>query len=1004
MSRTEHLTAEAARLEAVAELRAAQVSQWLAQRTAQVRYGADGPLGESVARWLDTGSAAAREDMVSRLAGLQKASPGHGAMVVTRQGEVIASVGKYVDFTAELAGVAARAFEQKSVAFSAPYPDMEGRERYLDIAVPLAQSGQPARAVLVMRMNPGDLLVTTLGRWPLPSRTAASMLLAPDGTPLDWPATAPVPLDGRLRSGGAPVFTKDATGRDVLAVARPVATAGWLLVAKIDEEEAYATANRDAIGIAGFGGALLFVWAIGLYLMRERAAYEVKDAQARQQAEKLQALQLLQSIADTSTDAIYAKDQDGRFLLFNREAGRAAGMPPDAVLGQSECDIYPDAQAVRMRAADRGVIESGQVVTYENEVDTVDGTVTYLTTKGPLRDPDGKVIGVFGISRDITARLRAEAKLRESAQLTRAVGNSVVDQLAVLDAQGCVIRTNDAWRAAAGRRHEAGCEALPCCGIGLNYLDELARRGSAGVARALEGIESVLRGREALFKVEYSCVCEPGSPQWFVMKVTPLRTALGGVVVVHSDITELKRTTAELGRYREQLEDLVEQRTAQLEDTNRALVESERFVTSMTDNMPAALAYWDRDLRCAFANRQFRSTFGVKREALMELTLPQVIGQERYGAMEPRVRDVLQGNGCSYQASIRPDSPGVPQHFHVSLIPDTVGGEAQGFFMLGLNVTELRHAQQQLQSAHDELVVARDRAESASRAKSAFLANMSHEIRTPMNAIIGFADLLKVDCTEPEAQQRLGHVIEAAHHLLALISDVLDLSKIESGKFTLECTDFSLGDAVRRAVMLVAPQAQAKGLSLSVDLAGVPDALRGDPTRLAQAVLNLVGNAVKFTEQGLVSLRASVLDETPAGLHMRIEVRDTGIGIQRDKLEGLFTAFEQADSSTTRRFGGTGLGLALTRHIAGADGRRNRRGKRTRLRQPVLVYRAGTARRARNRTPRPARHRSGAAAGRAHPAGGRQPLQPGGGHGRAQARGPGRGARAGRATRRSDGA
>ena len=916
MSRTEHFNAEAARLEAVADLRAGQVSQWLLQRSAQVQYGADGALGEAVAHWLDAGGAATHEGLVAGLGGLQKASPGHGAMVVDRQGEIIAAVGKHVDFTAELADVAARAFAQNSVAFSAPYPDVEGRERYLDIAAPLAQSGDPARAVLVLRMNAGDFLATTLGRWPLPTRSAASMLLAADGTPLIWPATAPVPLTGRLRGGGDPVFTRDARGHDVLAVARPVASAGWLLVAKIDEDEAYAEANRDEFGIAGFGAALLFVWAIGLYLMRERQAYELKDAQARQQAGKLQALQLLQSIADTSTDAIYAKDQDGRFLLFNREAGRAAGMPPDAVLGQRECDIYPPAQAARMRAADRGVIESGQVATYENEVDTVDGTVTYLTTKGPLRDPDGQVIGVFGISRDISARLRAEAKLRESAQLTRAVGNSVVDQLAVLDPQGCVIRTNDAWRGAAGRTHDGGCEALPSCGTGMNYLDEVARRGTASGRRALEGIESVLRGREALFMFEYNCVCEPGAPQWFVMKVTPLRTARGGVVVVHSDITQLKRVTAELGRYRDHLENLVEERTAQLAQTNQALVESERFVTSMTDNMPAALAYWDRDLRCAFANRRFRSTYGVQREAALELSLPQVIGASRFGEIEPRVRNVLQGHACSYQTGISAGLPGAGQQFHVSLIPDTVGGEVRGFFMLGLDVTELRHAQEQLQRAHDELVVARDRAEGASRAKSAFLANMSHEIRTPMNAIIGFADLLKADCTDPEAHQRLEQVIEAAHHLLALINDILDLSKIESGKFTLECTDFSLADAVRRAVMLVAPQAQAKELGLSVDLAGVPDGVRGDPTRFAQAVLNLVGNAVKFTQEGRVSLRAMVLEETQAGLLVRLEVRDTGIGIARDKLAGLFAAFEQADSSTTRRFGGTGLGLALTRHIA----------------------------------------------------------------------------------------
>jgi signal transduction histidine kinase len=143
-----------------------------------------------------------------------------------------------------------------------------------------------------------------------------------------------------------------------------------------------------------------------------------------------------------------------------------------------------------------------------------------------------------------------------------------------------------------------------------------------------------------------------------------------------------------------------------------------------------------------------------------------------------------------------------------------------------------------------------------------------------------------------------------------------DLSKIESGKLTLEHTGFSLRDAVGRAAMLVRDQADAKGLAFTVDIAQVPDMLGGDPTRLSQALLNLLGNAVKFTQRGSIALRARVLEESARSLLLRFEVQDTGIGIAADRLGSLFNAFEQADSSTTRRFGGTGLGLALTRHLA----------------------------------------------------------------------------------------
>jgi PAS domain S-box-containing protein len=920
VSRDEHHDAEADRLEAVAELRADQVGQWLRERKGQVQFGADSTIGQLAGGWLDEGGAETYRTLVSRLAAFHKASAGHGVLVVDRQGQIIASVGKHVDFSAELAEVAAGAFASNTLRFTKPYLSGEGDgHRYVDIAAPLTSSGKPPRAALVLRLNTDDFLLPTLGRWPLPAHSAASMLLDANGMPLLNAGSSRVPVNDHLLDGGDAAVTHDADGRSVLAVARPVAGTAWFVAARIDEDEANAAANRDAGWIAGFGAIVIFAWAIGLYLMREREALQLKQAEAEQQAQKLQALQLLQSIAGSSTDAIYAKDQDGRFLLFNGAASRAAGKPADAVMGKRVHDIYPAAQAEQMRASDLKVMESGRSCTYENELDTVEGTRTYFTTKEPLRGADGEIIGIFGISRDITARLEAERALREAAQLTQAVGDSVLDHLAVLDADGFVIKTNDAWRAHAHDSLAPECDSLPRCDVGVNYLEESTRGRTPDNVQARRGIDEVLGGRRPFFTHEYSCG-RPGPDQrWFVMKVTPLRTEHGGVVVVHSDITELKRATAELRRYRSQLEDLVVKRTAQLEDTNRALVESERFVRTMTDNMPAALAYWDSDLRCRFANRLYRARYQLRREAILEMGLREMVGHAEFHAMEPRVRSALRGQGCTYAITHRNDD-GSDAHYLVNFIPDKVDGEVRGFFVLASDITELKQAQRQIEQTMRELVVARDRAEAANRAKSAFLANMSHEIRTPMNAIIGFAELLKADCADAAALQRLENVSEAANHLLALINDILDLSKIEAGKFALECTGFRLRDAIGRAVILIAGDAQAKGIELALDTDRVPDALFGDPTRLSQALLNLLGNAVKFTERGRVELRADVLDEADGELRVRFEVSDTGIGIAPDKLGNLFAAFEQADSSTTRRFGGTGLGLALTRHIAGLMG------------------------------------------------------------------------------------
>jgi PAS domain S-box-containing protein len=413
-----------------------------------------------------------------------------------------------------------------------------------------------------------------------------------------------------------------------------------------------------------------------------------------------------------------------------------------------------------------------------------------------------------------------------------------------------------------------------------------------------------------------------GSTVWVESKgvcITGADGSVVGMIGVHRDISERKRQDDLRGQAAALLEAMVTERTAALAAANAELAERTRTITALYDDAPCGYLSLRPDGTITAANRTATTLLQRSGEALIGRSVVDFLTPACRLVHFEAVRAFQQaGNarGLKYEM-LGPDDRVVPVRVDADFERATDGTVISARATL-MDDSLRRARDQQIADMQLELARRAEQAEAANRAKSAFLANMSHEIRTPLNAILGLTHLLSRESTDARQRDRLAKVAGAGEHLLQVINDVLDLSKIEAGKMALRLADFDLDSLLAGVRAMVADTVRSKGLTLHLQLApDLPRHWHGDATRLSQALLNLLSNAVKFTARGEVRVQVQVVDRYGAQRALlRFEVQDTGDGISPERQQTLFSAFEQADNSMTRRHGGTGLGLALTRHMA----------------------------------------------------------------------------------------
>lgn len=591
----------------------------------------------------------------------------------------------------------------------------------------------------------------------------------------------------------------------------------------------------------------------------------------------------LRQVIDNNPNLIFVKDYQGKFTLANQALAEVYNTTIENIIGKTDIDFCPNpTDSEQYAKADRQVIQTLQpLLNVEESFTTSEGTVRHFqSVKAPLLSSDGKTRYVLGVAHDVTSLKQIQNDLRQKTEELELFFSSTLDLLCIANIEGYFLRLNPEWKQALGYQ----IEELQ----GRKFLDFVHPED---LEPTLEAIAQLSEQQQILsFTNRYRH--QDGSYRWLEWRSMPSGDL---IYAAARDITERKQSELEQRNqqaFLRQVINIVPNVIFAKDKEGHILVVNQAGATAHGTTVEEMLGKRETDFNLNFSQEQLDEFLAVNRQ-VMESRQPHV-------ALSQSIITKTGEIGW-YQTVISPLTDAKENVIGI------VGATT--------DITNLKRTEQDLKRA-------KEAAEAANKAKSAFIANMSHEFRTPLNVILGFAQVMHLDpLSTPDQQENLQAICRSGEHLLGLINDVLDLSKIEAGCVSADENIVDLIDLLNSVKTMFSQQARAKGLELHAEIASdLPQHIITDANKLRQILLNLLSNAIKFTSEGRVIFRVSVDNDlgfkrsSPQQL-IHFEISDTGVGIDAAEIETIFSAFTQTEIGKASP-NGTGLGLTISRNFA----------------------------------------------------------------------------------------